>query len=149
MNKISQQIRGCILHFSIQERRKRKYACFEKEILRLKNLPDLELKLEYIEIKDAYVRHKNVLSLFLVSIVLAVFMNAWKYFFDFINQLLKLTISTQSDSTEIAKVGFYISAILVTAITATVLLLLIAGIRKSSRLYRSLLMIEEAKKDRK
>ena len=132
------------MHFSMQERKKRECAQFKEELQKLESMSALELKTEFITTKTKYEHHKNILLPFLIFIVLAALMNAWKSFYDFMDQLLQMALVGQADSVKIAEIGFIVSAIVIAVVTVTVFLMLIAFVRKSSSLYRSLLMIEEA-----
>ena len=145
MRKIVQQIKAGIMSVSLQERKKREYKCFEEKISQLKSLSDMELKAEYISAKIKYEHHQNILLLFLVSIVLAILMNAWKYFADFLNRLLQLLFTDYANANEIATIGFIISTIVISIVTVTVLFILIVCVKKSSSLHRQLLMIEDVK----
>lgn len=149
MRTIVQRIRNRVMYFSMQERKQREYARYEEEVQKLESMSELQLQSEYISVKAKYEHRKSILSLFLVSIVLAILTNVWKYFSDFLNQLLQFTLADQADSGEIAKVGFIISTIVVVCITVVVFLFLFASVRKSNALYRRLLMIEDVKNSHK
>lgn len=147
MGKVAQRARDGVMYFSMQERRKREVVRFEEELQKLRSMSALELESAYVSAKTRYEHHRTVLSLFLISIVLAVLMNVWKYFFSFVEQLSQMAFDGQADSAEAARVGFAISIVFVVAITLAVFLILIACVRKHRLLYRDLLVIEEVRND--
>lgn len=148
MNRTWEKFKKSVMYFSAKERKERLLSCDRNKYLRLQEMSDLNLKLEYIDIKSKYEYEKNMLILFLVSIVIAVLTNVWKYFDSFLRQVVQFSSSYQENTLEAVKVGFIIALIVAVGIIFLIIVLLIMYIKQVYCLYKELLMIEEIRRER-
>lgn len=54
-----------------------------------------ELDYEYIMLKSKYAHKKNIITFYLISILLAVIMNTWKYLFGFVYEFVRSAVSIE------------------------------------------------------
>lgn len=137
-----------VMRFSYQARRERKLECFNQEVKKLREMDEDELNFEYIEIKTEFEHKKNVLSLFIISIALAVLMNAWSKFFSFMQTVMQYVATSSDNSEEIIKVSFVIS-VFVSIIVSLVILLLLFDLSKDMMIIQRKLMIVETIRNEK
>lgn len=88
--------------------------------MRLQKMENDELHFEYISLKSEYEHKKNIMAIFLLSIVIAALADAWKYFFSFIERIMQYAISGAGDEAETAKIVFIFSVLIVALIMAVV-----------------------------
>lgn len=141
--KWSKNIIDVIMYFSFQERKKREYRLDKMKYEQLKSMTDEQLTFEYINTKTKYEYKKNVFTLFLITIVLSVIMNVWKYFFNFLNKALQFASMYQENVIDVMKIGFIIAIIIVLSIKMVILMILLVSIRQLYLLYKYLLLIKE------
>ena len=141
MYGLCEKIKRYIMSISFQERRKKKLRQYRKEFMRLQEMEDDELYFEYISLKSEYEHRKNVMTIFLLSIVIAALADAWKYFFSFIERIMQYAISAQGSETETAKVVLIVSVLIVAFITVVVFWILIAHMKRIHELNKNLMII--------
>lgn len=135
----------CVMSFSFDERRNQKLKKYKQRVIELKNMESDELDFEYITLKSEYEHKKNLLTIFLISIALAVLMNIWKYFFIFVKKMLQYTSSFKSNGMEIAQESFMISTIIVVFITFAILFILLMYMNDLYKMQKELMIIEAVK----
>jgi len=148
MTKISDKIKHCVMSISFQERKKKALIRYRQEKDRLQNMNADEIDLEYINMKTEYEHRKNVLSIFMLSIIISVLMGAWKYFYMFIEKVIQYISSYPGSEIEIAKAAFIISVIVILVITVTIFVILIMYTKRMRRVYRYLIMVDEIRNRR-
>lgn len=148
MTNIKTEITNVIMKFSHTEKRKRKLDAFKDEKQKLEQLSDEELEFEYIELTAECERKSGIFTLFVISIVLAVLMNVWSKFFDFIQKTLAYVSISGGDSMEVVKVSFIISVSVAIFITAIVFFILFSFVNDINKIKRKLLIIDEIMKKR-
>lgn len=136
-----ENLKNYVMRFSYQEKRKRKLENFMQEVSRLKSMNKEELSFEYIELKVEYDYRKNILTLFIISIALAVLMNTWKKVFTFME--LALQYAAGDSSTDVTMVSFLISISILIFITLIILLLLFTIANDLKKIRRKLMIIED------
>lgn len=148
MGGIGKKIRDCIMQLSYQERRKRELGKFEKELKEYRDMTDDELKYEYIKLKTEHEHKKGILTLFVVSIALAILTNVWKEFFSFMEQAFQYAAKIENGGADVVSVSFWISVIVSAFITVVILVALftVAGDMKEIR--RKFMMIEDVIKEK-
>ena len=124
MKNRKENFKRYIISLSFKEKRKRELSKYRKRISEIKKMDADELDFEYISLKSKYEHKRNILTLFIISIVLAVLMNVWNSFFEFIEKVLRYTEVMAVNGEDVAKVGFIIAIISVVFITALVLFVL-------------------------
>lgn len=107
-------------------------------------MPSDQLLFEYINQKSKYEYKKGILTLFIVSIGLALLMNVWKKFFSFMESALKYT-STIADvkNFEIAQVSFYISISTATFVTILIIFFIFTYVHELVMINKELILIAE------
>lgn len=73
----------CNVYFSARTE-KRTYQKEKKALEKLRVLSETELKLEYINLKSRYEHNKQILTLFLITVIMAVVSDVWSLFQNFI-----------------------------------------------------------------
>lgn len=148
MNVPYDAIKDCIMSISYQERRKKKLQKYRRELILLKEMDEDELDFEYINSKSEYEHKKNVISIFMLSLVIAVLTDAWKYFFQFVEKILQYAVLGQGNETETAKVVFMFAVIIIVVITIAAVGILIEHTRRMYELNKYLMSIEKIRKKR-
>lgn len=146
MAEFIEKIKQGIMLISFQERRKRELEHYRQEKSLLQYMEKDEIDLEYINLKSEYEHKKNVLFVFMTSIVISMLMSAWDIFGGFVGKILEYVKLNQGSDVDIADVTFIICTTLLIFITAVLLLVLILYVRRIGQLYKKILMIEEIKK---
>lgn len=146
MWKDRKKFKDYVMRFSYQA--KRKLESFIQEVKKLRQMDENELKFEYIEMKTELDYKKNVLSLFIISIALAVLMNAWSKFFSFMQLVLQYAATSGDDSTEITKISFVISVLISIVITLLILFLLFDLSKDMMIIQRKLMIIEDIRQEK-
>jgi hypothetical protein len=147
MSKFIEKIKCSIMSISFQERRKKELTNYKQKISYLKNMDIDELDLEYINKKSEYEHKKNILSIFMLSIMLSVWMDIWKYFFTFIEKIVQFAVSSQNR--EMAQMVFIISTIVIIFVTIIIFMILFAHMKRMHQLHKDLMIIEEIRKQYK
>lgn len=148
MRKDRKKFKDYVMGFSYQAKRKRKLESFNQEVKKLRKMDGNELNFEYIEMKTELDHKKNVLSLFIISIALAVLMNAWSKFFSFMQLVLQYAATSGDDSTEIMKISFVISVLISIVITLFILFFLFDLSKDMMIIQRKLMIIEDIRKEK-
>ena len=104
-----------------------------------------ELDFEYIILKSEYEHKKNILTWLMMVIALAVLMNVWNNFWDFMKEVFQYAASMECNGVEIAKISFIISVIITVSIFYVVLLILINYMKYLKMIRQKLMIIEEVK----
>lgn len=143
MVRTGKTIKHLIMSFSIQERKKRNLDHYRQELRTFHNMEKDELDLEYINLKTEYKHKKNIMSIFLLTIVLSVLMDLWKFLYGFIVNVVSYNAVHQASELEIVQVVFVIFVILIAFISSIIMGVLIFYTRRMRRIYRSLQIIEE------
>lgn len=144
---LKDKIKEKIMYISFQERKKREYEAYSQKIQYLKSLTSEQLDAEYVNTKARYESKKSMLSLVVVTVILAILMEVWKYFFDFVKRVISFAENQMPNEFEIAKLGVLLSVILVIFLTVIVVSVLIGYVKELREIYSYLLMIEEVRKD--
>ncbi len=147
MWKDRRKFKNYVMRFSYHERRKRKLERFYKEIKKLRSMDEDELNFEYIELKAEFDHKKSVLTLFIISIALAVLMNVWSKFFSFIQIVLQYVATSVDSRMEIMKISFVIAVLISIVVTFVILFLLLDLSKDMMILQKKLMMIENIKKE--
>ena len=148
MNVPYDALKACIMSISYQERRKKKLQKYRRELILLKKMDEDELDFEYINSKSEYEHKKNVISIFMLSLVIAVLIDAWKYFFQFVEKILQYAVLGQGNEAETAKAVFMFAAVIVVVITIAAVGILIEHTRRMYELNKYLMSIEKIRKKR-
>lgn len=148
MTNIKTEITNVIMKFSHTEKRKRKLDAFKDEKQKLEQLSDEELEFEYIELAAECERKSGIFTLFVISIVLAVLMNVWSKFWDFMQKTFAYVSISGVDSVAVVKVSFIISVSVAIFITAIVFFILFSFVNDINKIKRKLLIIDEIMKKR-
>lgn len=148
MADISRKIKRCVMSFSFQERKERELMRYRQEVARLKGMDDDELDLQYINLKSQYEHKKNVLSIFVLTIIISVLMDVWKYFYDFIEKIMQFVTLKQGNDIETAEVVFAITVIIIIVIIVLIFIMLVSHMRKMHQVYRNLMVVEEIRNKR-
>lgn len=149
MNVPYDAIKACIMSISYQERRKKKLQKYRRELILLKEMDEDELDFEYINSKSEYEHKKNVISIFMLSLVIAVLIDAWKYFFQFVEKILQYAVLGQgNEAEETVKAVFMFAVVIVVAITIAAVGILIEHTRRMYELNKYLMCIEKIRKKR-
>lgn len=130
----------CVMSLSFKERRARELGKYRKRVSEIENMEPDEIDFEYMILKTEYENKKSILNIFIISIVLAVLMNVWKYFFIFIEKALQYAVLFKG--IEIAKVSFSIAAIIAVFITSLIVVILTIFMKEIYRLQKELMIIE-------
>ena len=146
MTNITTETTNVIMKFSHTEKRKRKLDAFKDEKQKLEQLSDEELEFEYIELTAECERKSGIFTLFAISIVLAVLMNAWSKFLDFMQKTFAYVSISSVDSVEVVKVSFIISVSVAIFITVIVFSILLSFLNDIKKMKRKLLIIDEIMK---
>ena len=136
------RFRNYVMSFSYQERRRKKLERFNQELGRFREMNEDKLNFEYIELKTEIEHKKNVLSLFIILIALAVLMNVWSKMFSFLKMVLEYAATTGNDSEQIIMVSFVISILIVIVLTIVVLFILFDLSKEIMIMKRRLMLIE-------
>ena len=112
---------------------------YRKEVNRLEDIADDEVDFEYINLKSKYEHKKNILFIFILTIIICILMNVWKYFFNIIEKIIQLTVN-QGIEIAIAKVLF------IGTITVLTFFIIQSYVKQMQRIYMELLIVEEIKK---
>lgn len=139
--------RRFIMSFSFKERREKELTKYRRRIAELMNMPADELDFEYITLKSQYEHKKNILTILLISIALAIITNAWKYFFIFMEKALQYASSFKGNEIEMAKISFIISITTVTFVTLFILAILIANMKEVCRMQKELMIVETVRNE--
>lgn len=134
-----------VMSFSFKERRAKKLAEYRKKIYELENMKSDEMDFEYITLKSEYEHKKSVLTLFIISIALAVLINIWKYFFMFIEKALQYAASFTGSEIEIVKVSSAIAVIVLFSATFLIVVILITWMKEMHKIQKELLIVEEVR----
>lgn len=147
MRNKGKKFRDYVMRFSYREKRKRELENFRKEVQRLRCMDKDELNFEYIELKAEYEHRKSVLTLFVISILLSILMNAWGKFFSFMKSALQYTAG--DSSTEVMMVSFWIAVCIIIFITIIILFVLFTLSNDMKKLRRRLMIIQSVIEEKK
>ena len=121
-----------------------KYEKYLQKKSYYENMPSDQLLFEYISQKSKYEYKKGILTLFIVSIGLALLMNVWKKFFSFMESALKYTSTIANvENFEIAQVSFYISISTATFVTILIIFFLFTYVHELVMINKELILIAE------
>lgn len=148
MADISLRFKRCVMSLSFQERKERELMRYRQEVIRLKSLDDDELDLQYINLKSQYEYKKNIWLIVMLTIIISILMDVWKYFYNFIGKIQQLVILSQRDNIGTVRVVFVITVILIIFITILILGMLVLYMRKMHRTYKNLIVVEEIRNKR-
>ena len=118
---------------------------YRKEVNRLEDIADDEVDFEYINLKSKYEHKKNILFIFILTIIMCILMNVWKYFFNIIEKIIQLTVN-QGIEIAIAKVLFIGTITIIVFITVLTFFIIQSYVKQMQRIYMELLIVEEIKK---
>lgn len=121
-----------------------KYEKYLQKKSHYENMPSDQLLFEYINQKSKYEYKKGILTLFIVSIGLALLMNVWKKFFSFMESALKYTSTIANvENFEIAQVSFYISISTAAFVTILIIFFLFTYVHELVMINKELILIAE------
>jgi hypothetical protein len=143
MAKISEKFKRCVMSISFQERKKRELIHYKQKKRQLNDMKIDEIELEYINMKTEYEHRKNVLSIFLICIILSGLMDTWRRFYESVEKIIQYTVLSPEHGNKGAEVVFVIIVSLLAIFTAIVFLILIVYMRRMRQMYKKLLIIEE------
>lgn len=150
---MKERIREFVMKFSFQERRKAELVLYRNELSRLRNMDADELYYEYIEEKSQYEHQKMILTIFIVSIAIALLMNIWNKFFSFMEMVLQYVATIGGNHPEVTVVGFWITASVAMFFTLLILFFLfsissrIEKTRKKVMLIKKVMLEKDCAKD--
>lgn len=139
------RFRSYVMSFSYRERKAKKLEEYKRRVCQLKSMERDEIDFEYINLKSECEHKKSVLTIFIITIALAMLMNVWEKFFWFMERALIYATSAQENGMEVAKVSFIISVIAAVFFTVIILCILFAYMREIKQIQRELKIIEEVK----
>lgn len=131
-----------IMSFSYRERRKKRLEEYRKNIALLKKMPDDELEFEYITRKSEYEHKKNVLTLFMITFILAILMDIWNNFWSFMEKAFQYATVSENNGIEVFTISFALSVIIAMAVIFVIILILFTYTRELRKLRQELLIIE-------
>lgn len=141
-------ISNYIMKFSYKEKRIKRLNIFKQEITKYRTMDMDELKFEYVEVKTEYEHKKNVLTLFVISVSLAVLMNIWDKFFGFMEAAWKYSAALVDNNIDVATTSFFIAVIIAASITIIVLIVLLELSKELKKMRRDLTIIENILEER-
>lgn len=147
MRSKGKKFRDYVMRFSYREKRKRELENFRREVRWFRSMDKDELNFEYIELKAEYEHRKSVLTLFVISILLSILMNAWSKFFSFMRSALQYAAG--DSSTEVMAVSFWIAACIVIFITIILVFVLFTLSNDMKKLRRRLMIIQSVVEEKK
>lgn len=142
------RLRLLILYFSYQERKKRQYKKYDKERKKLESLTNRQLDFEYIEAKNNYQHKKNIYSLFLGTLLLAILTKFSSVFYETINQIrvvYKGVLGTPEEAWIRITMIVYISISIIFIVT--IFIVIVSYLNSLKNLHKKILLIEEIKKE--
>ncbi len=148
MENVREKIKNYIMSISLQERKKRELARYKKEIKYLEKMENDEIDLEYFDLKSQYEHKRNILSIFMLTIIVSILMSVWKYFYNFVEMFMKFVTLDHGNDIETAKLMFIISVIITVFITALIMRILISYVEKMHQIYKKLLVVGEIRSRR-
>lgn len=143
MKKIGETIIRCIMYFSFQERKKRELKEYREEKKRIGKMEVDEAELEYIDLKVEYQHIKNVLSVFLLAILISVLMDVWNIFYTFIERITQYAASFSGKEAELANVMLVVLILVIVFITLAIFMILIAHTKRMRQVYKKLMAFGE------
>ncbi len=146
--KFFKWFKGKVMYHSMQERKKREYAIFEKEYMKLKSLRNIEIKAEYINTKSKYEHRKSLLTLFIGATLISIIFNIWKELYIFLKQVMNFVFINQGSDIQIVKAGVIMSVIIIVSISIFIFINLLMFIKETYNIYRTLIMVEAVMNDR-
>lgn len=141
-------IKPYIMKLSLQERVKQEKQQNLKIIKYYRKMSDIDLKLEYIKIKSNYEYKKNMLGLFLVTLIVAIISDVWKSFFSFIQMAISYNSLYMQNSKVVTEVSFYIALILSIFIISIITVFLVSFMRNIRKLNKTIMLIELVKEEK-
>lgn len=148
MKKELKWIKPYIMKLSLQERVKREKKQSLKIIEYYRKMSNIDLKLEYIKIKSKYEYKKNILGLFLVTLIIAIISDVWKSFFSFIQMAISYNSTYIQNSKEVTEVSFYIALILSVFIISIIVIFLVSFMRNIYKLNKTIMLVELVKEEK-
>lgn len=134
--------RSFVMRLSHQERRKAKLATFRRELERYRNMEPDELHFEYISVKSEYEHQKMVLTVFIVSIAIALLMNIWGKFLSFMEMVLQYVAMEGADTLEVTQVSFWIALSVSLFFSILILFFLFSISKKIDELRKRVMLID-------
>lgn len=134
--------------FTIEYKRQKALSKFKEKIQKLRDMSNDELKYEQITTQTQYERKKGLLTLFLITIILAVIMNVWDKFFSFMKMAFEYTGTLATGNFDIIKISFWISFIIAAIITVVVFAYVLVIMKDISDLKKKLSMVETVMNER-
>jgi|GEM_PF-3072906 len=145
MRRNNNWLRKCVMYYSLSEREKREFVCYEKERKLFAKLSKHELSARYVNTKARYEYKKNLSSLVLVTILVSGLINVWDIFRSFTENILQTVAVEQTYTEDIMYLGFILSLIIFAFAAILILILLVSNLKSLHFLHRSLLLMEEVR----
>lgn len=133
-----------ILWFSLQEREKREFHRFQKELECLNLLSDDEIISIDINLKSKYGRSKNIFTFLIVTVLLSLLGSVTAFFFSIGNAILKIYIGKPQE----AKIILILMIILYLVFLISIMLVLLANIKTMYDYKKRIYIVEEVRKKR-
>ena len=137
------------MSMTFQEQRKKKIKQYRKERKYISDMKSDEVEFEYVEAKSRYEHDKSILAIMMITILLSVFMDIWKTFFQSIEKVVQFVTSQQENTAEVARVLFVSVTVAFIMVSFMFFCILITHMRKMSKTYKRLIMIEEILNEKK
>lgn len=134
--------------FTFEYKRQKALSKFKKDMQKLRDMSNDELKYEQITTQTQYERKKGLLTLFLITIILAVIMNVWDKFFSFMKMAFEYAGTLATGNFDIIKISFWISFIIAAIITVVVFAYVLVIMKDISDLKKKLSMVETVMNER-
>lgn len=134
--------------FTIEYKRQKALSEFKEKIQKLRDMSNDELKYEQITTQTLYERKKGLLTLFLITIILAVIMNVWDKSFSFMKMAFEYAGTLATGNFDIIKISFWISFIIAAIITVVVFAYVLVIMKDISDLKKKLSMVETVMNER-
>lgn len=148
MAKNSGKFKRYVMSYSFQGRKAREIAHYKLKVKELKSMDNDEIDLEYINLTTEYEYKKNGLTIFIISIAIAVLMNLWKYFYMFMEKAIQYAVSNKESGVEVAKVTFLISLSVIIFMTLMIFAILINYTKELREVHKNLMIVEEIRNKR-
>lgn len=145
MNLIGEKLSHYMMSISFEERKKKALEKYKKEVKRLEDMADDEVDFEYINLQSKYEHKKNVFFIFILTSIICLLMNVWKYFFNIIEKIIQLTVNQEIEFA-IAKVLFIGTITIIVFITVLTFFVIQSYLKQMHGIYMELFIVEEIQK---
>lgn len=149
MKKILKKIKKILLSITREQREKKTFDRYNVERKRLESLPERVLSSRYVYLKSKYEYHKNIFSLFIGTILIGVLTGAGKFSYNLTVKGMQViyhdSLNVERDKTSI----LIIVSLFFIFIVIVVLLILLIYLRELYLMRKTLLIMEEIRKEKR